>query len=197
MIEKKVFDTYVKSTVVEEFENKSFEILREILDEHSRKEYVKTSSPVLQDYQSGSLRYEKPNDLKNPDCCFFHIANACQPGSIFDDPAYLPKCFFDLMEKAKAEYGAEKLCTGTWLNSYDRWLALFPKEWIDNMGPVDTDVKRTLNFWGQFINAKGIFNRKIGETMRKTGKLPFYPRHSWCTFNSLKKHLEEFLSKNC
>ena len=59
MIEKKVFDTYVKSTVVEEFENKSFEILREILDEHSRKEYVKTSSPVLQDYQSGSLRYEK------------------------------------------------------------------------------------------------------------------------------------------
>ena len=193
--ENLVNDVYKNSVNAEDFEIKGIEALKNTIEKQCKKEYLKPYVLPIPSYQCGSLKYDSPDGKWTPGKYFIHIANACRPKSIFDDPLYLSKCLLDLMEKAKAEYGVEKLGTSTWLNSHPKWLALFPQEWMDNMGPVDNDVRWSGNFWGQFVNSKGIFNKKYGDIMRKTGEFPFKSRYSWCTFEPLKKHLEEYLKQ--
>jgi hypothetical protein len=52
-------------------------------------------------------------------------------------------------------------------------------------------VRWSGNFWGQFINAQGLFNEKLGQKMRQTKTFPFWPRYAWCTFGSLREHLRK------
>ncbi len=140
-------------------------------------------------YQCGSLKFDAPSE-EEPRRVSFHIKNALAPRSIFEDPGYLPSCLFDLMDKAAKEYGADTLQTETWLNSLPKWLELFPPEWMDNMGPDCKDVGWGYGHWGQFISARGCFNRKYGDVLRRTGDFPFWPRKSHCSFKALKGHLE-------
>ena len=99
------------------------------------------------------------------------------------------------MDKCGEEFSVDKIATSTWLNSYPRWLELFPLEWMANMGPHMTDIKNGFGWWGQFVNARGAFNHKHAQRFRETGQLPFLPRRSWCSFESLRKHLNEHLRK--
>ena len=144
----------------------------------------------LKAYQCGSLRYDKPSP-DQPRTVFFHIANAVAPRSIFDEPAYLPGCLLDLMNRAEAEFGADALQTDTWLNSLPRWLEFFPASWQANLGPANHDVQWHYGFWGQFINARGTLNRKLADRLRQTGELPFWPRRSRCSFAELRSHLRD------
>lgn len=139
--------------------------------------------------QCSSLRYDPPKP-ENPRRVPFHIGNAVRPRSIFDDPTYLPACLRCLMDKSEAEFGCDSLSTATWLNEYPRWLALFPDEWRDNMGPPMTDTRRGLGFWGQFITARGTFHARRAAAFRATGRMPYLPRPSWCTFAALRQHLD-------
>ena len=139
--------------------------------------------------QCGSLRYDAPKP-ETPRRIFFHIGNAVCPKSIFDDPAYLPECLRCLMRRSAAEFGADSLETSTWLNSYPKWLSLFPAEWREHLGPEMRDVRIGMGYWGQFVNAAGGFNAKHARLFRETGRFPFPPRHSWCTFAALEKHLQ-------
>jgi hypothetical protein len=138
--------------------------------------------------QCGSLRYDPPRP-ETPRRIFFHIGNAVCPKSIFDDPGYLPECLRCLMQKSAAEFGADNLETSTWLNSYPKWLPFFPAEWQEHLGPELRDVRIGMGYWGQFVNAAGGFNEKHARLFRETGRLPFAPRHSWCTFAALERHL--------
>jgi len=171
------------------FEDAAFAVFKDSIDERVEKDYKDDSR--LAGYQCGSLRYNEHEDVLKHETTSFHIANALQPESFFADPQYLPRCFLDLMRQTAEKYGSTKLYTGTWLNSLPRWLELFPQEWQDNLSPKNTDVQWHYGFWGQFITARGTFNYKYGELMRKTGKMPFYPRSSSCSFANMKKHLKE------
>jgi hypothetical protein len=175
------------------FENAAFLIVQPTIDARARRDYEER--PYVLDYQCGSLKYDKPKK-KHPKCVSFHIANAIAPQSIFADKKYLPQCFTDLMKRSASEYGADSLCTHTWLNSNAKWLELFPMEWSASMEPEDRDVQWHFGFWGQFITAQGAFNSQLGRRLRETGQFPFWPRYSWCSFRSLRKHLSELLSNN-
>jgi len=139
-------------------------------------------------FQCGSLRYDAPKP-QFPKRSGFHIANAVAPMSIFRDPTHIPDCLMDLMDRVEAEYGAEEVCTGTWLNSHPKWLRNFPQEWMDNMEPRNGRVGSSNAHWGQFINAKGLFNAPLAQKLRETGRLPYSSQGSWCTIKALREHL--------
>lgn len=167
------------------FEEEGFAVVRPSVEARAERDFADKSH--LDGYQCGSLRYEV-YDSPTKDV-FFHIANRISPRSLFDDPLYLPCCFIVLMEHAEALYQAEFIATNTWLNSYPRWLAIFPQEWHDNMAEPNTDVQWHYGYWGQFITAKGTFNGKLGAYTRQHGKLKFYPRGSKCSIATMRKHL--------
>ena len=166
------------------FERRGFEIFKGTVDERLERDFNDPS--VLARYQCGSLRFDEHEGKDEVPEIGFHIANALAPASLFDDPAYLPRRFLDLMDKTERKYRSSRLATTTWLNSNRRWLELFPQEWLDNLGPEQKDVQWHYGFWGQFISARGTLNRKAADHLRQTGEMPFYPRKSSCSFAAMR-----------
>lgn len=169
------------------FEEWGFDLCRPTLEKRCERDYYDASDPAA--YQCGFLRH---NLELNPDgeTLGFHIANDSKPRSFLDDMSHIKECFTKLLDIAENKFHATKIYTGTWLNSVDRWLELFPQEWQDNLSEINTDVRWHYGFWGQFINARGCFNAKAGAILRKTGKFPYYPRSSFCRISEMRKHLE-------
>jgi hypothetical protein len=172
------------------FEREAFEVFSHSIEEGARSSFA--ARPRFQ-RKCGSLRYDPPGP-DHPRRISFHIFNDIQPHSVFEDRAYLPHCFLELMDRTEADYGADALRTATWLNEYPRWLELFPQEWHDNMGPPYEEVGYGMGHWGQFVNARGCFNEKYGRILRRTGRFPFYPRDSWCSFRAMRAHLIRYLA---
>ena len=131
----------------------------------------------------------------HPERVHVHITNARQPRSIFDDRAYLPGCLSCLMDRAEAEHGAGSLGTGSLLNSYPRWLALLPAEYLDHMEPEGEDVWCGLGTWGQFITARGTFHAGRAARLRESGRMPYPWRYAWCSFAALRRHLQGYLER--
>ncbi len=178
--------THVKSAA--EFEAQAVECVRPVLETFARKTFGSTVK--IAGYQCGSLMYDTPEAV-TPGVVNFHIGNAIAPVSIFADPGYLPHCLSDLMNQTEAKYGANILKTGTWLNSFPKWLELFPAEWQTSLSPINTSVGWHYGFWGQFVSAKGTLNIKYARHLRDTGAFPFYPREGRCSFAALRGHLKQ------
>lgn len=186
-LEKKIRDVYERTMNDPDsspFEQEAFEILQPFFEGF----YEWSFNRDLSGFQCGCLRYDSPRE-DFPARVIIHVANTRCPRSIFDEPAYISQCLLDLIKKSIAEYGADSLYLGSWICGHPRWVKLFPKEWMDNMSPADRDVKRHAGFWGQFTNARGMFNAKYGRILRETGEFPYWNRSSWCTFKALKEHL--------
>lgn len=178
--------------VAAEFERKAFEIFQPALENRSR--HPPPATHDFSNFQAGCLRYHSVQE--NPGTIALHIGNPLRPRSIFDDPLYLPRCLLSVLEQSAAEFGANKLHCGSWLNSHPRWLALFPLEWQDNLSPPDNDIRWHLGFWGQFINSRGGFHEKNAAAFRSTERMPFAFRTSNCSFQSLRKHLmQQFVTQ--
>ena len=185
-MEDKAYELYLKyRTDRAAFEREAFEVFRASLDARCERDYADRST--LGFYQCGSLRHERA--VQKNGTMFFHIANAVEPRSIFDDPEYLRGCFNDLMTISEKIYGATRIASHTWLNSLPKWLSYFPQEWKDNLEPPATDVHWSYDFWGQFISARGTFNWKYGEILRSTGQFPFLPRTGSCSIESMRRFL--------
>ncbi|NLE66266.1 MAG: hypothetical protein GX608_02500 [Lentisphaerae bacterium] len=176
------------------FEDEAIAVIMPYLEPRVERDLRDIRNKVdLAHYQCGSLRYNLKPDAERPGRIGFHIANACSPASPFDDPSYFPRCFMDLMEQCEKEFKVTEIGTGTWLNSYPRWLKLFPRDWLDHMGPPNYDVQWHYGFWGQFITSRRTFNHRLGRQFRETGRIPYPPRSSWCAIKAMRKHLQPLL----
>ena len=171
------------------FELRAFPVVWRAVEPNLRQDY--RFSTVDRGFPCGSLRYDPPF-ATDPTLVHFHIANAVQPRSFFEDREHLPGCFACLMDKAEAQYGAANLGTSSWLNSYPRWLRLFPHTYLENIGP-EYEVSFGLGSWGQFINARGAFNESRARVLRDIGRMPFPTRYSWCSFAAMRAHLNAYL----
>ncbi len=140
-------------------------------------------------WQCESLKYDPPHK-DSPEVCHFHIGNGRAPGSIFDDPDYLPEKLLELMERSGKEFGYVSLATSSWLNSYPRWLALFPEEWRKNLTPRDPLPLWHLGYWGQIVTSRGVFHEKTGKFIRENlvMRYPFTASHG--SFESIKQFLK-------
>ena len=188
--EKAVEELYCKHNNDEAaFEAAAFEVFQPSIEERLPKDFADTSGTA--GYQCGSLQYNLMEEGKIHLTIGFHIANAIQPHSIFEDPQYLPRCFVELMNETEKRYSSRILSTGTWLNSLPRWLEIFPEEWQENLSEPHEDVQWHYGYWGQFITARGTFNYKYAKILRLTGKLPFYHRSSHCSFANMRRHLKD------
>ncbi|NMA21003.1 MAG: hypothetical protein GX927_10540 [Lentisphaerae bacterium] len=173
----------------EAFEAAAFEVFRPSIDARCERDFLDRSA--FKGYQCGFLRHNLEVSKDYPNMLIFHIANAKAPDSFFDFPDYMRDCFKQLLDIAENEFKVSEIATGTWLNSVPKWLALFPEEWQANLQPPKTDVQWHYGFWGQFITARGTFNYKYGSILRKTGKLPFYPRFSHCSIQAMRMKIAE------
>ena len=142
----------------------------------------------------GSLRYDPPTE-KAPDTCSVHITNALAPKSIFDDPSYLPDCFFRLLADMRSHFGCCRIRIGSWLNSEPRFLALFPGEWQENLTSSDPVPVWHFGYWGQLFNARGLLNDRMDAFIRANLRLKYPMRVSHCSMENLEKHLKEAASK--
>lgn len=189
------------------FEREAWELLRPHVEARVERDFLEGDG--LEGYQCGSLRYHAPRRLLGyrlsawlsrilrgrPRKIFFHIGNSLAPRSIFADREHLPRCFFQLMHETREKYCAGALTTRTWLNSYPRWLELFPPQWHENLTAPSDEVDWSQTCWGQFVTARGTFNYKHAEILRRTGNLPYRPRSSWCSFTEMERHLREYLER--
>ena len=173
-----------ESASAEEFERRAWEVFRPLVEARVERDFAE--GDMLDNYQCGSLRYNvpKPGETRVD----FHIANRIAPRSIFDDPTYLPGCFTQMFD-ALEPHGVTEIGTTTWLNTYPKWLALFPREWHDHMTLNPNEVGWSLGHWGQFVSARGTFNHRHGQLLRRLGELPFKSRKSWCTIAAMREHL--------
>jgi hypothetical protein len=191
-------EIYIKnrqSGSAKSFEDESISVLTPFLLLRVDRDICDITNKVdLGKYQCGSLRYDLEPVKDNPQRISFHIANACYPLSPFADPGYFPRCFIDMMNQCQEKFKVTEISTTTWLNSYPKWLKLFPSEWSDNMGVPDTNVYWHYGFWGQFITGRRTFNHKLGQQFRDTGCIPYPMRSSWCTISAMRKHLCSFVT---
>ena len=143
-----------------------------------------------------SLRWSDPHPDLPENWCIFHMWNGRRPDSFLNDKRYFAECFMKIMAESKEKYPQyDTLYTFSWLLSEPRFQEFFPQEWVDNMTePVDF-IAANAGFLGQFITAKMTLNRKIAAKFIETGKLPFAPRSSHCSFEAMKKHLKDNIIK--
>ena len=189
------------------FEREAWTLFQPVVEARLDRDFI--DGDGLEGFQCGSLRYHARKKfishrlspllsyLKSarPPKVFFHIGNAVAPRSIFDDRSYLPRCFFQLMEETREKYCAMALTTHAWLNSYPRWLILFPEQWHKNLSAPNEEVDWSQAFWGQLVTARGTFNYKNAKIIRGTGELPYKPRKSWCSFKNMNRHLRGYLDE--
>lgn len=176
-----------KSTSAADFEDKGFEFIKPYIDARCVRDYRDRSATAWN--QCGFLKHNFTLNPNIPGRLTFHISNDRQPDSFFDYPEYIKECFTRLLDAAE-KMGATELYTDTWLNSYSKWLAIFPDEWLANLSEENRDVRWHFGFWGQFINSRGCFNHALGNYLRETGHFRFYPKHSFCSIASLRKKID-------
>ena len=147
-------------------------------------------------WNCGSLKYDPPN-AENPRRVSFHIYNTVSPHSFFRHPDYLILCFLLLMREAELRYGADTLFCSSWLNDHPRWLEFFPGEWQENLSPRDPDrlTGMTVGDWGSIYDARGCMNEKHLTMVRESGRLPYSPRKSFCSFQAMRRHLAQLNKK--
>ncbi len=171
--------------------------LRSLIDERADQWYASSVgiAPLTAFWEprliAGSLKFDPPAAGRPPTTCNFHIANAIAPQSIFANPAYLPSCFLDLMNCGEQAYGFDTLATTSWLNDEPRWLRLFPADWHRTLDAPDPHGLPSWHFgyWGQLVTARGTFNAKAGEFVRRHGRLRFRTRSAHCAFRAMRDHL--------
>ena len=188
-LEKRLYEIYQMVNGDEKlFEEWGFDVIRPHVERRCERDFYDCSS--ISAYQCGFLRYNLTVNPAEPDTLVFHISNDRRPNSFFEDPEHIKACFTKLMDAGEKQFNATKICTGTWLNSVPKWLALFPQEWQEHLSPANKDVRWHYGFWGQFLSARGTFNAKAGNYLRTTGELPYYPKTSWCTIQAMREHLK-------
>lgn len=173
------------------FEQKAFEVFRPSLDARCRRDWLDDS--VLANYQCGSLKHDP---VLKGETLNFHIANAVRPNSIFDDPLYMPRCFRALLRVAKEKFHAKYIYTGTWLNSCEKWLALFPPVWREHIENENHNVGWHYGFWGQFINAKGTYAKKTGDYLREHKAFRYWPKGSYILVDEMNEHISKILDNH-
>ena len=143
---------------------------------------------VLQEELEHCFRYE----VDAMGRCYFHIRNPKMPESFLDDRAFVIAEFRRIMEDAASRYGCRELYTVTWLNSLERFLAFLPEEWLQNRKSLPADnVGPTLGWQGQFINRKGLLNRRAADFYLQYGVLRYPRAESFCSFRAMYEYLEK------
>jgi hypothetical protein len=181
---------YKTATTGSEFEEAGYASLFSRMDIFSARN-LEWEKRVLENYRNSCFRYDPPDKDRPSNHCNFHITNPISPKSILKETRYAAACFMRLMDESEKEFGFDTLRTSTWLNSVPQWLKYFPGEWIGNMGEPMMGIEGNLGFWGQAITARKTFSVKTGDFIRAHIAMPFKPRTSWCSFESLRKHLNE------
>lgn len=119
-----------------------------------------------------------------------HMGNIFAPQSPFKDMAARKNELLQLLDYARDKYGnLVSVFSGSWLNSFAPFLALFPDEWIDKNTPA-SPINYSYDIWGQLVSRTGGFHRRNAYHIRRTGRFPYPSLPGKCKVESLRKHLK-------
>lgn len=169
------------------FEDGGYALFSDLVEPNAAYDYARALAG--KGFQCGCLGYTP--SAERPDAVDVHISNTLSPRSLLDEPRVVHRALADLIVRARAEHGADRLAIGSWLNSHPRWLALWPAEYRASLGAADEAIWSGLGYWGQFIDAQGGFAAARAARFRATGRLPYPRRTAWCAFAALESHLAQ------
>ena len=119
-----------------------------------------------------------------------HLFNVFAPDSPFAAPQARAAELARLLKDAESRHpGLLKVTCGSWLNSFQPFLDLFPPEWPASATP--RPLVHSQGWWGQFIDRKGAYQRKNGDHLRRTGAFPYQSLGCTCALMALKRHLQD------
>ncbi len=141
----------------------------------------------LEERRSGMFLYELTRDNK----LNLHMGNIFAPESPFKNVKLLRKTFRLLLESVlENEKNVKEIVCESWMNNFEPFLSLFPKEWCDNY--TKTNMKNyTYDIWGQMMNRFGGYNKPNGDYLRENGKFPYPSIKCGCSIKSLLSHLQK------
>lgn len=168
------------------FEEVAYQYLKPEFDANAHQHY-EDSMKLATVQRCGFLRYDLHPYKDYPGWMAFHISNDCAPNSFLDYPEHIKESFAGILDAAENEMKVDTIFCCSWLNSFPKWLALFPEEWTANRGPERDSICWHFGFWGQFINSRGLFNDRYGEIFRKTGKMPYAFRPAHCSVKAMRE----------
>lgn len=172
------------------FEREGYELLRPLLETALARGVAQW--PRIEDRPYGFFTYDLTELAQPPACAIgLHLANPFAPLSPFVDPQErLRELQRLLADVSRAHPEVTHVSTGTWLNSFEPFLALFPPEWAASAAEV-TVLFKGAGLWGQFYDRRGGFHRKNAEYLRRTGDFPYPPMKCQCRIDTLKAWLSE------
>ncbi len=155
---------------------------------------VRTSSKAA-DRPFGFFSYDL-SDQPDAETITIHMDNPFAPDSPFRDMAARGRELRAVLDDAEATHPTmRKLWTGTWMNSYRRFLELFPAAWRDSASDP-TPLDCWANWWGQMTSRTGGFHWKNGQYLRDTGRFPYACVKCSCGIAELREHLCGVLSED-
>lgn len=123
-----------------------------------------------------------------------HLFNPFAPVSPFADPTARLRELRRLVDDMCAAHPeVTDIATGTWLNAFPPFLALFPPEWAASATEVRVAFPGA-GLWGQFYDHRGRFHRGNAAHYRETGTFRYLPMHCRCRLDTLRAFLGTRLS---
>lgn len=188
----------LKKSSIEQFEESGMELLKPFLEPRYKKDveawpWIPSAlgSTNFELRLHGMFLYEitEQNELD------LHMGNIYAPKSPFKNVKLLSKTFLLLLKSVlESEKNVEQIVCESWMNSFEPFLTLFPKEWFDNSSK--TDMKNyTYDIWGQMMNRFGGYNKPNGDYLRKNGKFPYPSIKCGCSIKLLREHLQDCILK--
>jgi hypothetical protein len=185
-LKKKLKEIYLKDRDPDNFEKVAYKLIKpyiygridfDIKDLHGDYDNDDEESWLRYDVEAGSKKVE------------LHFENALYPDSFLSDK----KFFYRKLKEAAIDLkgkGVEIVYSGSWLNSYDKFLDLLPPNWRQSRRVVVKDIEFHLGFWGQFLRSNETLNKRAITYLRENGSVMYPEAECQVTIKDLEIFLE-------
>lgn len=184
-IKNRLKGLYDKDNNPEIFEKFGFDLLKGHIKGRVKEDLKDLHYEGIDNQDESWLRYDIEEGVKRLE---LHFENSLYPNSFLSDKKNfylkLNECLLDAKKN-----NIETLYSGSWLNSYDKFLDLFPIEWKESRNNVNYNIEFHLGFWGQFLRSNESLNEKTVSYLRENGIVK-YPEAD-CEISVIE--LEKFL----
>jgi hypothetical protein len=183
------YERHLADESTDAFEQEGYEIFRPVLEPAFARDVAQWPKPEDRPYGFFACNLTEPD----AHAIEIHLFNPFAPASPFADVRERMRELLRLINDMQREHPeVMHITTGTWLNAFPPFLALFPPEWAVSATLVTVDFPGA-GLWGQFYDRRGRFHRENGAYYRRTGAFRYQPMHCRCRIDSLRKYLESAL----
>lgn len=182
-IKKRLKELYKEDSDPVSFENAGYSLLKPYIYGRVEMDIEDLYDVADPEDDESWLRYDIDGERAE-----LHFENSLYPNSFLSDKYH----FYSKLNEALPDLKKKEvkiLFAGSWLNSYDKFLNLLPREWRDSRIIEKEEIEFHLGFWGQFFRSNESFNELSGSYLRETGRVKYPEAHCEMTIEELENFL--------